>query len=407
VLLRLTLLFLAAALALTATAGALPRSRSLGLPWDGRLADGVRLPAQGAHFFTWDSVRKRSPNRAWRRYGNERLVHTLLRVLAGYAAAHPHAPRVGIGDLSRPRGGDFGAEFGLPGHASHQNGLDADVYYPRRDGRERAPVRPGQIDRPLARDLLDRFLAAGAEKVFVGPHTGLEGPPAIVGVLPAYHDNHMHVRLAGDGARPALIGTSTRGTPIRAFVVGDGRPNVLVVGCIHGDECAGDVVVSRAAQSGPPPRGTLWLVPDLNPDGHAADRRGNAHGVDLNRNFPGSWRPIGRPGSRFWSGPGPGSERETRVAMRLIHRLRPRVTVWFHQPEALVRATGTSVSVARRFAEEVGLPFRELPRPAGSATAWQEGVLPRTRSFVVELPAGEPSVRDVGAYVQALYRLGE
>ena len=46
---------------------------------------------------------------------------------AAYRAAHPEAARIGIGDLSRPQGGEFGERFGAPGHASHQNGLDADV----------------------------------------------------------------------------------------------------------------------------------------------------------------------------------------------------------------------------------------------------------------------------------------
>ena len=404
--LRLLILPALAAGLICAGAGAETTSRSVGFPWDGRLVGGVQLASDGPHFITWDPIRKRSPNRPGRRYGSDRLIHTLIRVLNGYAAAHPEAPRVVIGDLSRPQGGDFGRRFGPPGHASHQNGLDADVYYPRHDGRERPPVRPRQIDRKLAQDLLDRFLAAGAEKIFVGPHTGLEGPPAIVEELPAYHDNHMHVRLAGDGARPVLLGTSTRGLPIRAFALGHGRPNILVVGCIHGDECAGTVIVSRALQSGPPTRGTLWLVPDLNPDGHAVDRRGNARGVDLNRNFPGSWRRP-RPGSLYSSGPTPASEQETRIAMRLILRLRPEVTVWFHQPEDLVRATGVSSGIARRFAQQVGLPFRDLPRPPGSATDWQERVLPATRGFVVELPAGELFIRSVGPYVAALHRLAE
>ena len=44
-----------------------------------------------------------------------------------------------VGDLSRRHGGDFGPRFGYIGHASHQNGLDVDVYYPRADGRELAP----------------------------------------------------------------------------------------------------------------------------------------------------------------------------------------------------------------------------------------------------------------------------
>jgi murein endopeptidase len=122
-------------------------------------------------------------------------VRTVLRVVDAYARAHSDAARVAIGDLSRPRGGDFGRRFGGLGHVSHQNGLDVDVYYPRRDGKERAPVRVDQIDRRRAQDLVNRFVAAGAVDVFVGPHTGLTGPPGIVYVL-AHHDNHLHVRLA-------------------------------------------------------------------------------------------------------------------------------------------------------------------------------------------------------------------
>jgi protein MpaA len=360
----------------------------------------VQLAAEAANFFTWDPVRKRSPNRAWRRFGNERLVRTLLRVLAGYSATHPDAPRVGVGDLSRPRGGDFGARYGGLGHTSHQNGLDVDVYYPRRDERELAPVRPSQIDRRLAQDLLDRFVEAGAEKVFVGPRTGLRGPPAIVEELP-HHDNHMHVRLPGDGWRAEPVGRSTHGQPISGFATGSGRPDVLVFGSIHGDESAGTVVASRLVQTRRPGPVTLWVVPDLNPDGHAASSRWNARGVDLNRNFPGSWRASQR------SGEAPASEVETRIAMRLIRRLRPRVTVWFHQPRALVRATGRSTGIARRFARLAGMRFERLPRPPGSATEWQHRALPGTRAFVVELFPGSLSVRDAGRYTRALLQLAE
>jgi murein endopeptidase len=169
-------------------------SRSLGRPWAGRLVDGVQLPSEGPLFFTWDPVRNRSPNRDWRRWGSDRLVQTVLRVLGEFQAAHPNAPRVGIGDLSRPHGGDFGPRFGAPGHASHQNGLDADIYYPRRDKAEREPRSPAQIDRALAQDLVDRFVAAGAQFVFVGFHVGLRGPRKIVERIPL-HENHLHVRL--------------------------------------------------------------------------------------------------------------------------------------------------------------------------------------------------------------------
>ena len=170
-------------------------SIALGTHSAGRLVRGVQLPAARPSFFTWDPVRRRSPNRHWRRWGTDRLVRILLDLAREYRAAHPAAARIAIGDLSRPRGGDFGPQFGYIGHASHQNGLDADIYYPRADGRERAPRYASQIDRRMSQELVDRFLAKGAQVIFVGPNTGLVGPPERVQAL-ANHDNHMHVRLA-------------------------------------------------------------------------------------------------------------------------------------------------------------------------------------------------------------------
>jgi hypothetical protein len=169
-------------------------SRAIGRPWAGHLERGVQLPAEDATFFTWDPVLHTAPNRWWRRYGTDRLLETLLQVLGDFQDAHPDAPRVGVGDLSRPQGGNFGPRFGGLGHASHQNGLDVDVFYPRRDRREREPVNPAQVDRALAQELVDRFVAAGAQYVFVGRHTGLRGPRRVVQAIP-HHDDHLHVRI--------------------------------------------------------------------------------------------------------------------------------------------------------------------------------------------------------------------
>ncbi|HEX2110511.1 MAG TPA: penicillin-insensitive murein endopeptidase [Gaiellaceae bacterium] len=165
------------------------KSTPLGLPSSGRLVGGVQVPEQGAHFFTWDPVLRRAPNRPWRRWGTDGLVRITLRVVNGFARAHPNASRVGIGDLSRPRGGYFG-----PKHATHENGLDVDVYYPRLDRLERPPRSASQVDRRLAQNLVDRFVAAGASRVYVGPNVGLTGPAGIVRVIPN-HDNHLHARI--------------------------------------------------------------------------------------------------------------------------------------------------------------------------------------------------------------------
>jgi murein endopeptidase len=170
------------------------RSRSVGLPFAGRLVRGVRLPREGRDFFTWDPVKKRWGNRAWRRWGHDRLIRAVLRVLRDHRRANPAAPRVGVGDISRPRGGDFGPRFGSVGHASHQNGLDVDIYYPRLDRVERRARRVSQIDLRLSQDLVRRFVRLRPTYVFIGPLTPLRGPHRIVVKL-RRHDDHLHVRL--------------------------------------------------------------------------------------------------------------------------------------------------------------------------------------------------------------------
>ena len=114
-------------------------------------------------------------------------------MIDAYRLAHPDAPRVVVGDISLKGGGPMTDE-----HVSHQNGLDVDVYYPRADGTLRAPTSPDQIDRALSQDLVDRFVAAGAQMIFVGFSTGLHGPSGVVIPYPN-HDNHMHVRFPPPG----------------------------------------------------------------------------------------------------------------------------------------------------------------------------------------------------------------
>ena len=195
------------------------------------------------------------------------------------------------------------------------------------------------------------------------------------------------------GTYSEVVGESAQGRPIELLEVGDlslpGR--LLVFGCIHGDEC-GASALEPLRGGCPDPYLHAYVVPNLDPDGSAAKSRLNAHGVDLNRNFAAGWRPLGTPGSLEYAGPRPFSEPETRLAARLIRRLQPRVTIWFHQDwgeRAYVRAWGQSAPAARRFAKLAGIGFRLLPWPAGTAPNWQNHRFPRTASFVVETPRGK------------------
>ena len=200
-----------------------------------------------------------------------------------------------------------------------------------------------------------------------------------------------------------LLGRSGLGRPIRAVEVGARHgTRVLVVGCVHGNEPAG-IAVARALERTRPRGLDLWVVPDLNPDGVAAGTRGNAHGVDLNRNFPYAWRP--RTGV-YASGRRPLSEREARIAHRLVVRLQPRVTIWFHQHLDLVWASGGDRRVEKAFARASGLPYHPLPPLGGSAIDWQNHALPGTTAFAAELPAGEASAAQVARYVHAVLAAG-
>jgi murein peptide amidase A len=204
--------------------------------------------------------------------------------------------------------------------------------------------------------------------------------------------------------RAVVLGNSVAGRPIRAYEVGDpaSRHRVLVVGCIHGNEPAGIAIADALARGGAPRDADLWIVPDLNPDGVAASTRQNAHLVDLNRNFPWQWRPMGSPGSTFYSGPRPFSEPESRIARRLVLQVRPQVSIWFHQHLDVVDESGGDVQLERRFASLVRLPLRRLTRYPGSATGWENHTLPGTTSFVVELPAGRVQPGRVGVFTHAI-----
>jgi protein MpaA len=206
----------------------------------------------------------------------------------------------------------------------------------------------------------------------------------------------------GSALKRVLLGRSVEGRPIVAIEVGDPASprKALVVGCIHGNECAGLAIVRQLERLGPQTGVDLWIIPEANPDGHALNQRQNAHGVDLNRNFPWHWRPL--PRGTYYSGPRPASEPETRVLLRFLRHLRPTVTIWFHQHLRLVDESGGDISIERRFASLVGLPLVGLTRHPGSVTSWENHHFADTTAFVVELPAGRLSSAAADQYADAV-----
>ena len=117
-------------------------------------------------------------------------------------------------------------------------------------------------------------------------------------------------------------------------------------------------------------------------------------------NFPYLWERITDP--TFDSGPRPTSEPETRAAISLVRRLRPAVTIWYHQHMDLVGLAGADLGVARRYAQIAGLRATCLTFLSGVETGWSNHTFSGTNSFVVELPAGPVDRAALASHLRAV-----
>jgi len=218
----------------------------------------------------------------------------------------------------------------------------------------------------------------------------------------------LPLALAIAAERPTIdAGESVRGRAIVAKRQGkeDAPTRVLAIGQIHGDEPGGVNVIKTLRRMRAPRGVALWTVRSVNPDGARLGIRQNVRGIDLNRNFPRGWR-RSAPGGRYYGGRRPLSQPESRAAARLIRRLEPRVTIWFHQPYGfVVRAPSADRRVWRRYARLAGMRTAPLPRYPGTATRWQNHRFPRTDAFVVELPGGRISPAMARRHARAVLKL--
>jgi len=154
----------------------------------------------------------------------------------------------------------------------------------------------------------------------------------------------------------------------------------------------------------------LWLIESMNPDGQAAQDRHNANEVDLNRNFPYKWGPIGRPGNSQYAGTGPASEPETRSMVNFISELRPDIAIWYHQDANLIiPSTGRDGRIRARYAELTALPLASCCGGGGIftgiAATWARVELKRDSDavpFIVELPGGVLNEQQVATHATAV-----
>ena len=181
--------------------------------------------------------------------------------------------------------------------------------------------------------------------------------------------------LPRSGSGWAEIGRSAQERPLRVRVEGHGLRTVLWVGGIHGDEPEGQVVTANLAAAfldeGLANSVTLIIFEDDNPDGRAAHSRTNAHGVDLNRNFPAA---NFSPGNGH--GPRPLSEPESTALALLVCGARPNLTMVAHSGhrgslENVVNYDGPSKAAASVFAKLAAMTVVDTVYPTpGSFGSW-------------------------------------
>jgi len=186
---------------------------------------------------------------------------------------------------------------------------------------------------------------------------------------------------------PEVYGRSHAGRPLEVWLPA-GPCSLLVFAAIHGEEGETTAALSKALRqlSGPSPHCAVILA--ANPDGLVRGTRGNARGVELNRNFPTrDWRPdpvlhratLDAPRDVALSpGDAPGSEAETRALMSLIGELEPDAVVALHAPLACIDDPNDS-ELGRWISERSGLPLVAdvgYPTPGSFGTWGAEQGLP-------------------------------
>ncbi|MGY2873593.1 murein peptide amidase A [Marmoricola sp. URHA0025 HA25] len=199
------------------------------------------------------------------------------------------------------------------------------------------------------------------------------------GAAEAGPSGDRQARSAGAAFESRVIGRTVKGRPIRAWHLGDPASPVkaVFIGTIHGNEASPARILEDLRDGAPVTGADIWVVPYLNRDGYVRHTRKNAHGVDLNRNFPVSW--IRQHGT-YNSGPRPASERETRVIMRFLKAVRPSYVVSFHQPLFGIDDSYAKGHVfAGILSQDLGLPIKVFTcnhRCHGTLTQWFNKRLP-------------------------------
>lgn len=180
--------------------------------------------------------------------------------------------------------------------------------------------------------------------------------------------------------------------------------NVLVIGCMHGDEPQGKYLIQEYLKSNTETK--LLFIPCLNPDGVKSNTRVNANGVDLNRNFPTkNWELTEK--NNFYGGQEPASEIETKFLINVIEEYKPELILTLHAPYKVVNYDGDALNIAQKISEIIKYPVEAsigYPTP-GSFGTWA-GIENKIPTITLELDE-EIDVKELREPVFEIFKLLE
>lgn len=195
-----------------------------------------------------------------------------------------------------------------------------------------------------------------------------------------------------------VLGTSVNGQPILVYELKHDAPAMLLVAGIHGDEPQSAFVGDRLVdllntRVGDMLDEHLLVIPRLNPDGLDCGTRSNAHGVDINRNFPTTNWKHGQPGDRYYGGSATASEPETQLILDVMRRFTPRRILAIHcidRPKHCLNFDGPAQALAEAMSKANGYEVRaDIGHPTpGSIGTWM-GYDRKIPVVTLELPADE------------------
>lgn len=249
------------------------------------------------------------------------------------------------------------------------------------------------------------FFAAAPAAAIPAPPPAIGSAEALCAALGTRIGGFDTSACVGAGLRVAGHSVGNRPLVQRDYAeTRHGARRVLLIGAIHGDEPAATKLVfdwMRRIEAAPE-RPVRWRVaPCVNPDGVLADKptRVNAHGVDLNRNFPTAdwptralayWTSHTKRDPRRYPGSGANSEPETRWLVEQIREFQPDAIVSVHAPYGVLDYDGPKDPPKR-------LGFLQL-QPLGvypGSLGGYAGLNLRTPVITLELPESFRAPNDV------------